>query len=157
MGGPALIDEEYHDETDNFQAIKFEVNDVTYYSPENYFQCQKTTNKEDFEKIRTSGSGADCWAAAQYIKLRDDWEEVKVQIMYDGNKAKFEQHPDLVKALIGTKGPVKFGGSTGFWNKWNGLIMERLRSEFRKNGDEDKDEVARITKLMDKYKSDNKK
>jgi predicted NAD-dependent protein-ADP-ribosyltransferase YbiA (DUF1768 family) len=85
---------------------------VTYYSPENpaenYFQCHKTTNKEDFEKIRSSGSGADGWAATSR-RL----EEVKVQIMYDGNKAKFEQHPDLVKALVSTKGPVKV-----WWIDW---------------------------------------
>ena len=58
-GGPAKIDGEYHNETDNFQPIKFKLNGIEFFSAENYFQCMKTTSKEEFEKIRNSGCGMD--------------------------------------------------------------------------------------------------
>lgn len=148
MGGPGLIDGEYHDETDNFQVgtslvfcltsmtdvdlcilsptclrilnappqpVKFVVNGIEYYSAENYFQAIKATNKADHEKVRLSGTGGDVWAAGSRIKLRADWEMVKVREMYIGNRAKFEQHPDFVKSLTSTKGPVTFSASTSFW------------------------------------------
>ena len=38
MGGPARIDGQFHPETDNFQAVKFTINGIEYYSAENYFQ-----------------------------------------------------------------------------------------------------------------------
>ena len=57
MGGPARIDGKYHPETDNFQYCEFKINDIEYYSAENYFQCAKTTTKEDHEKVRKSGHG----------------------------------------------------------------------------------------------------
>jgi predicted NAD-dependent protein-ADP-ribosyltransferase YbiA (DUF1768 family) len=60
MGGPALVDGEYHEETDNFQKCSFFVNGIEHFSAENYFQCTKTTTKEDFEKVRLSGSGEVC-------------------------------------------------------------------------------------------------
>jgi predicted NAD-dependent protein-ADP-ribosyltransferase YbiA (DUF1768 family) len=57
MGGPALIDNKYHEETDNFQPCKFTISQIEYYSAENYFQCAKTTTKEEFEFVRNSGCG----------------------------------------------------------------------------------------------------
>ena len=71
--------------------------------------------------------------------------------MYEGNKAKFDQHKDLAEKLMNTKGDVIFGGSTSFWNKWNGLIMERIRAELRDRDEEDKKTVERIKKLMEEY------
>ena len=168
-GGPAKIDGEYHNETDNFQPIKFKLNGIEFFSAENYFQCMKTTSKEEFEKIRNSGCGMDVnlflifffsnyiffifkvWSAGSRVNLRSDWEAVKVNVMYEGNKAKFDQHKDLAEKLMNTKGDVIFGGSTSFWNKWNGLIMERIRAELRDRDEEDKKTVERIKKMMEEY------
>ena len=151
MGGPGFIDEKVHEETDNFQAVNFKINDETYCSAENYFQCAKTTTKEEHELVRKSGPGIKAWNAGSKVKLRENWDAIKVNEMYIGNKAKFDQNPDLSKLLTETIGKVKFTGSTNFWNYWNGLIMERLRAEIRKNGEEDLKVVYEITELMEKY------
>ncbi|CAF1468845.1 unnamed protein product [Didymodactylos carnosus] len=156
MGGPSFIDGKCHEETNNFQACRFEVDGIEYCSAENYFQTQKGTTTEAREKVRNSGPGAACYMAGSYVHpLRPDWESVKVQVMYDGNKAKFEQNSEFAKALMSTKGDVRFGSSTTFWNTWNGLIMERIRAELRRNGPEDEETVKRIKELMDKYQRDN--
>jgi hypothetical protein len=85
--------------------------------------------------------------------LRNDWETIKVKTMYEGNKAKFEQNPEFVKNLISTKGEFFFEHGSKFWCNWNSLIMTRLRSEFRKNGEEDEKVVSKIKKLMKEYES----
>ena len=46
--------------------------------------------------------------------------------MYEGNKQKFFQNEDMKNQLIKTKGRITFGN--GFWDKWNGLILERVRA-----------------------------
>jgi len=95
------------------------------------------------------------WSAGSRIKLRPDWEAIKVRVMYTGNKLKFEQNPELAKKLCATTGKVKFHGSTSFWCKWNGLIMERIRAELRQNGEEDAKVAAEIKQMMDNYEKEN--
>jgi N-glycosidase YbiA len=152
MGGPADIDGKSHSETDNFLPCKFVIDGVTYTSAENYFQCSKTTNQADRDMVLNSGAGCSAWAAGQKIKIRSDWETVKVDEMYKGNLAKFQQNEDLRNKLIGSgNGKIRFTGSTPFWNKWNGMILERIRAELRQNGDEDAHHAAELRDAMEKF------
>jgi ribA/ribD-fused uncharacterized protein len=156
MGGPGVIDGKEHPETDNFLPCKIVINGITYSSAENYFQCAKTINEQDREKILNSGPGDSCRLAGQTVQLRSDWESIKVNEMYNGNLAKFQQNDDLKKSLLesGT-GPVQFTFSTPFWNHWNGLIMQRIRAELRQNGEEDAQHAAEIHQAMKKYSEEN--
>ncbi|CAF1550200.1 unnamed protein product, partial [Rotaria sordida] len=76
MGGPGVIDGKEHPETDNFLPCKFVIGGITYSSAENYFQCAKTTNEQDREKILNSGPGDSCRLAGQTVQLRSDWESI---------------------------------------------------------------------------------
>ena len=154
MGGPGIINGVSHIETDNFQKCFFIVKDIEYCSAENYFQCAKCMSKDEQEVVRASGPGLSCWDEGNRVKLRPDWESVKVREMYIGNKAKFEQNTEFSKALCNSKGNVVFGRSSSFWNYWNGLIMERIRAELRNNGDEDVKRVKDIKDLMDNYEKE---
>ncbi|CAF0821352.1 unnamed protein product [Rotaria sordida] len=157
MGGPADIDGKSHPETDNFLPSKFVINGITYSSAENYFQCAKTTNEADRNMILKSGSGCSAWAAGQRIKIRSDWESIKVDEMYKGNLAKFQQNDDLRNALLSSgNGSIHFTGSTSFWNHWNGLILERIRAELRQNGEEDSRRASEIRVMMEKFSQENK-
>lgn len=156
MGGPATIEgsKRHHPETDNFQPIKFIVDDVQYFSPENFFQCQKSrgVSEAEFEATRRSGCGCDVWSAGMRVQLRSDWEIVKVRIMYDGNRAKFEQHLDMVKNLVSSgNGRIYFGASSAFWCHWNARIMTLLREEFRDSAERDDDLIVKIWKEIDQY------
>jgi len=157
MGGPGIIDGQEHPETDNFLPCKFVIDGITYSSAENYFQCAKTINAADRDKILNSGPGDSCRLAGQTIQLRSDWESIKVNEMYKGNLAKFQQNDDLRKRLLesGT-GPVAFTLSTPFWNYWNDLIMQRIRAELRQNGEEDAQRAKEIRQAMEKYSQENK-
>lgn len=56
--------------------------------------------------------------------------------MYEANHNKFSQNKELADTLTGTKGEIYFG--EGFWGKWNGLILTRIRAELRNGKDDDK-------------------
>ena len=122
-----------------------------YYSAENYFQAQKSVDPKENEEVRNSGTGNDVWYAGSRVQLREDWEEVKVRVMYIGNKAKFDQHPDFIKELTKTKGSVDFGASTAFWNKWNGRIMELIREECRPEGQRDESVIKTLWRQIEEY------
>lgn len=153
MGGPAIIDGVEHSECDNFELSNFTINGVTYPTAEHYMQCQKATNDSDFHKILKSDTGLGAWVYGNKIKLRKDWEAIKVKAMYEGNLEKFKQNEDLRNALLSSKGKVEFNNSTPFWNHWNALIMERIRAELRANEDDLK-VAEEIKGIMDQYESD---
>ncbi|CAF5071623.1 unnamed protein product, partial [Rotaria sp. Silwood1] len=98
-----------------------------------------------------------CELAGKTVQLRSDWESVKVDEMYKGNLAKFQQNEDLRKALLesGT-GPILFTESSPFWNYWNDLILQRIRAELRQNGEEDSRRAAETREAMNKYAQENK-
>ena len=150
MGGPATIDGKDHDETDNFLICSFTVDGVTYPSAEHYFQVQKATNDNDKDKIRSSKTAMNSWVLGNKIKMRSDWEKVKVSVMYEGNKAKFEQNENFAEELKASQGDIVFHNSTLFWNKWNGIIIKRIRAELR-GTEEDLKIAEELKSLMEEY------
>eukprot|EP01098_Paradermamoeba_levis_P014588 TRINITY_DN701_c0_g1_i1.p1 TRINITY_DN701_c0_g1~~TRINITY_DN701_c0_g1_i1.p1 ORF type:complete len:163 (-),score=53.00 TRINITY_DN701_c0_g1_i1:61-549(-) len=157
MGGPGIIDGETVKAVDNFLPSKFVVNGKEFSSAENYFQAQKSTNEEEFEKVRLSGPGMGAYEAGRTVKfLRPDWEVVKVRIMYDGNKAKFEQNQDLRNILLATRGPVTFSESSGFWCMWNARIIQLVREELRPEGKRDEDRIKELRSLIEDYEEKKK-
>lgn len=163
MGGPGRINGKPHSETDNFGYCTFILNGVTFHSAEQYFQYTKCVTQTDRTKILQSGIGGDVWCAGNRVQLRSDWEDVKVKVMLDGNRAKFAQDATLAHALMSSTGPVTFNASSSFWCHWNGLIMELLRAELRmthqsQQSEEKKDQqqnmddletIAAIHKMME--------
>lgn len=73
------------------------------------------------------------------MHLRDDWEEVKEDVMYDVCKAKFTQNPDLALRLIHTGDAELIEGNTWGDKVWGvcdgvgqnllGKILMRIRDE----------------------------
>lgn len=75
------------------------------------------------------------------VKLRPDWEEIKIEVMKRGLYAKFTQNPDLKKSLLGTgdREIIEDSPYDSFWgcgpkgdgqNQLGKLLM-RLRSHLR--------------------------
>ena len=44
-------------QTDNFHPVKFTVDDIEYYSAENYFQCQKSAGVSEVRTTRVEEEG----------------------------------------------------------------------------------------------------
>eukprot|EP01064_Diplonema_japonicum_P037181 TRINITY_DN8645_c0_g2_i1.p1 TRINITY_DN8645_c0_g2~~TRINITY_DN8645_c0_g2_i1.p1 ORF type:complete len:176 (+),score=42.24 TRINITY_DN8645_c0_g2_i1:60-530(+) len=156
MGGPCTCDGKVWHSMDNFSKTPFMLDGKTWISPEQYFQAKKFTDAGYIEKIRKETEGNAQWVLGQKrcVPIVTNWEEVKVDVMYDGNKAKFEQNPECMVELLSTKGPIKAVGFA-FWVKWNQLILERIREESRPEPDQER--VLHYRKLFDNYRAANKK
>merc|ERR1711959_773273 len=84
------------------------------------------------EEIRMVGRAQESWRMGntRKYKPRDDWEKVKVRIMFEGNLEKFKQNEDIQTKLLATTGKV-LHSQAGFWQGWNARIIERVREELR--------------------------
>ena len=116
-----------------YEGIKYKNNEAA-------FQSMKTLDI----KLRKSFSLLEPNEAkykGRNIKLREDWEEVKDDIMYNIVLEKFKQNPDLKKRLISTGNEELIEGNS--WNDtyWGvclghgqnklGEILMKVRNELR--------------------------
>lgn len=86
-----------------------------YNNAESAFQAMKCRYYDDRIKF-LSKTGAQAKQLGKHIRIRDDWESVKLDYMYKIVKAKFEQNDFICKQLIDT-GDVKIEEH----NDWNDI------------------------------------
>lgn len=112
----------------NFFPAPVKYNGITYASSEAAFQAQKTLDiKERLEFSDLNPSEAK--RKGRHVRLRDDWEEVKEDIMFDICYAKFSQNKDLGDKLDKTGCEfLEEGNNWGdtFWGTVNGKGENRL-------------------------------
>ena len=140
----------------NQAEYPIQINDVRYPTVEHYFQAMKAKefgDDEIYQKILKTPSGKAVKALGKKVKnfIKESWDDKRLEIMMRGVKAKFVQHPELQKQLLGT-GDKKIGEAdarNSFWGigtsestekskdpeKWKGQnrlgkIMMALRDEF---------------------------
>ena len=79
-------------------------------------------------------------AKGRKITLRDDWENIKLEVMYEVCKAKFEQNEDIKKELLATGNEelVEISDNDDFWGLVNGegennlgRILMRVRNNLK--------------------------
>lgn len=112
---------DFHEEKYAFLSNFFEASvtydGLTYGSNEAAFQAQKCMTEEEkmpFTQARPSKSKG----MGRRVKLRPDWEEVKVGFMEEIVRAKFNQHPELATRLLATGNKQLIEGNTWgdtFW------------------------------------------
>ncbi len=67
--------------------------------------------------------------AGQHVTLRPDWEDVKIKVMENLVRTKFETHPDLAKKLLATDDQTLIEGNThgdDFWGVYCGSGRNEL-------------------------------
>lgn len=82
----------------------FNKDGVYWKTVEHYYQAHKFAD-DNVKKIIINAETpkmASAIGRSRKYKLRDDWEQVKNEIMYDAVLAKFLAHPDLAEKLIAT-------------------------------------------------------
>ena len=95
----------------NFYHCKVTYNGITYGNNEAAFQAQKQLSRsKEFEHLPPNSAKR----LGRRVKLREDWEEVKDQIMYEIVKCKFTQNLDLKQKLLDTNDEELIEG-----NNWN--------------------------------------
>lgn len=104
------------------------INGEMYPSSEHAFQAMKSLDRNDRIAISVCRSPEEAKQAGKHLPLRADWEEVKVALMYQIVKVKFED-PELAAKLRETKDEELVEGNTWgdcFWGKCNGVGQNML-------------------------------
>jgi ribA/ribD-fused uncharacterized protein len=126
----------------NFHVADIEYEGLTYPSTEAAYQAAKSLDPE-VRKAFTNRANTPGWAkkAGSSLTIRDDWESVKIDVMYEVCRYKFFHHEELKQKLLAT-GDIHLeeGNSWGdtFWGTTNGkgknhlgIILMKIREELR--------------------------
>lgn len=146
-----------YDEFSNFHASMIWADEDWWPTAEHYYQALKfpgAAASELREAIRNTSSPMESWQLGNSNKslLRKDWEEVKVNMMYQSNYLKFSQSEHLRTLIIGSNGPIVCDGGL-FWKTWNEIILERIREELKGADDRKQAELDTCVALMKAYVS----
>ena len=101
----------------NFYEAPVTYNGLTYQNSEAAFQAQKCTSEEE-KKPFTAMNPSEAKRAGRRVKLRSDWEDVKVDEMRNIVRAKFSQNPELAEKLIQTGNVYLEEGNTWGDRTW---------------------------------------
>ena len=124
----------------NFYNASVTYDGLTYQNNEAAFQAQKCTTLTGKQRF-TDLNPSEAKKLGRRVQLRTDWEQVKIQIMYEIVLAKFKQNPDLAALLLNTgEAHLEEGNTWGdkIWGTVNGVgannlgkILMRVRSEIK--------------------------
>ena len=122
----------------NFAPHSTEYAGQQYRTVEHAFQAAKTRDPEEQRRIREAITPRTAKALGRSVALREDWEDVKLGIMYRLVKRKFED-PELAQQLRATGtailiegnwwGDTFWGVSGGTGENHLGKILMRVRRE----------------------------
>ena len=113
----------------NFEKAPVIYEGITYPSTEHAYQALKSTNLVERQYVANSESPAQAKKRGMQIRLRPDWEQVKVDVMYKVNRDKFFRHERLKTLLLAT-GDVELveGNDWGdqYWGVCEGIGQNKL-------------------------------
>lgn len=139
-------DEPYYEFT-NFYKVMIKVDGVLWPTTEHYFQAQKFVGTPYVEHICRLSRAREAFEFARIPGVshwrRNNWENVKIDIMKKALLAKFSQHPYLCRLLLGTRKRklIEHSPHDSFWgdggdgsgrNELGKLLMD-IRTELQKN------------------------
>lgn len=85
----------------NFYEAPVTYEGLTYQNNEAAFQAQKCANPKEREAF-TKMNPSEAKRTGRRVQLRKDWEKIKISVMTDIVKAKFEQNSNLAEKLLAT-------------------------------------------------------
>lgn len=125
----------------NFYYCLVTYNGFTHKSSEHAYQAAKTTNESDFNLVANLNSPAETKRLTRRMKIRPDWDSVKLQIMREILICKFTQNEELKKKLLDTGdqelqegnywGDVYWGVCRGVGENHLGKLLMEIRSSLR--------------------------
>lgn len=100
-------DNEKYGEFSNWYQRPFVIDDFRYFCVEQYMMAQKAKlfhDAENYTRILRANTPKGCkWLGKQVKPFDgDQWNAVKYDIVKTGNRAKFQQNPDLKELLLAT-------------------------------------------------------
>jgi len=124
----------------NFYPCKVVVDDIEYPSSEHAYQAQKTTDVCKRKVIATLETPGMAKSAGRALTIREDWQDIKLSVMFGVLMAKFTQNKNLREMLLATEDTWLVEGNTWgdeFWGKdlkkhqgenWLGRLLMLVRS-----------------------------
>lgn len=112
----------------NFFEIPIYYSGILYQNSEAAFQAQKTLDPEERKKFSTLNP-SEAKKKGRHVTLRDDWEQVKDDIMFDIVLSKFASNPVLKNLLLDTNNEELIEGNTWndtYWGVCNGKGQNHL-------------------------------
>jgi len=129
----------------NFSNYGFtDENGKRWKTVEHYFQAAKTNDPKEILLIQNAKTPSDAKKLGKKVKLRKEWNHIKVDVMRKALKMKFDQNKEIRDKLLGTYDYYLAEGNNWgdtFWGEVNGkglnvlgkLLME-LRDFYMKQG-----------------------
>jgi ribA/ribD-fused uncharacterized protein len=127
----------------NFSKHGVELDGLWWKTTEHYFQAQKFLDQEYKEKIRVAATAKEAanLGRSRKIPIRNDWEEIKDNVMKKAVLEKFQTHGKLKELLLSTgneqlveSAPSDYYwgcGSDGTGKNKLGVILEEVRDQLR--------------------------
>ena len=131
-------------EFSNFSRHGVELDGLWWRTTEHYFQAQKFDDDNYKERIRNTPDPktAAHLGRSRKVPIREDWEEIKDDVMRKAVSKKFQTHVGLRELLLSTgeerlveaaPGDYYWGcGADGTGKNQLGLILEEVRKELKK-------------------------
>jgi len=117
----------------NFYQTPIEFENKVYPSSENAYQAAKTDqqNRDEFmlHKNGASISPGEAKRLGRKVKLRENWENLRLQVMEDILRIKFKPNSYLANKLIRTETRQLIEGNTWrdtYWGSYNGKGQNNL-------------------------------
>lgn len=112
----------------NFYPCDFVYKGITYKNSEAAFQAQKCLNEQE-KKQFSFLNPSQAKSLGRRVSLREDWEKVKDEIMFEVVLAKFSSSTYLKNKLLATKDEEIIEGNTWgdrYWGQVNGIGRNKL-------------------------------
>jgi len=129
---------------------------VPYRSVEHYYQaCKAATSKDHMKIVAASGPGK-AKRLGRKVRMRENWDKIKVEVMMRGLNAKFS-NKELKAKLLNTGNKMLIEGNhwrdtywgvdlkTGEGQNVLGNLLMNLRQIYKDNGK--KDELSFVSKM----------
>lgn len=116
----------------NFYPCKVVYEGIEYPSSEHAYVAAKTDNQLQKLAISEIPSASDVKRFGRQIKLKDNWENIKISIMKNIVEAKFDQNPDLMKLLQETRNYELIEGNNWGDRFWGQSPLGNGRNELGK-------------------------
>jgi len=103
-----------------------------YGSVEHAYQAYKCVDEDEHEYIRNLDTAGKAKRAGKLIKIREDWEDIKINLMLDLLRVKFED-AELRKQLLYTDNHYLEEGN--YWHdcEWGVCSCEQCKDKEKKN------------------------
>lgn len=123
-----------HSYLSNFFKIPITYKELTYPSVEHAYIAHKSTDLKWRKFCSTTKlTPGQLKRAGREIKLRDDWNKIKLSIMEDLLRIKFSSNPDLANKLLSTKDGRLIEGNWWHDNFWGQCGCDKCFNKTGKN------------------------